>query len=94
MQQSTLTPSDWVLIIAMAPRPSGGTSSMSSSSFLLSLPESPPPVVSAPLTDDGWQTMLGSWDKSSVAGKHAGSELAQLVAANDLAGGLPRGGGR
>ncbi|KAL3680175.1 hypothetical protein R1sor_023131 [Riccia sorocarpa] len=31
------------------------------------------------------QTMLGSWNKSAGAGKHMGSEMAQKIAANDLA---------
>eukprot|EP00249_Psilotum_nudum_P010827 c22794_g1_i1 orf=300-1790(+) len=31
------------------------------------------------------QTMLGTWNKAAGAGKHMGSELAQMVAANDLA---------
>lgn len=31
------------------------------------------------------QTMLGAWDKNSGAGKDAGSKLAELIAANELA---------
>ncbi|KAJ7530949.1 hypothetical protein O6H91_14G025900 [Diphasiastrum complanatum] len=48
-------------------------------------------VKGAPWTDPDsialmvMQTMLGAWSKSAGAGKHMGSELAQKVAANDLA---------
>lgn len=48
-------------------------------------------VMGAPWTDPDsialmvMQSMLGFWNKGEAAGKHIGSELAQKVAANDLA---------
>lgn len=48
-------------------------------------------VMGAPWTDPDsialmvMQTMLGGWNKNAGAGKHMGSELAQKVAANELA---------